>query len=245
MLQFAKQKIGRLDCVHASHPDATEPPDAVVLLCHGYGAPGHDLVPLAPELIGSSDEIKNVRFIFPAAPLEIDPNYDGRAWWHIDIERIQELMAKGQFREMSNSIPERLPLCREMIDQVVEFAKVEFGVPAAKIIIGGFSQGAMLTTDVALNYPEPLGGLIVWSGSLINVEAWTAAAAARNTKLTIVQSHGTVDPILPFVGALALREMFESTGQDVNFVHFNGQHGIPAEAVAAALELIINVAVMA
>ena len=102
----------------------------------------------------------------------------------------------------------------------------------------------MLTTDVALNYPEPLGGLIVWSGSLINAEAWTALAAARNKKLTIVQSHGTVDPILPFVGALALREMFELTGQDVNFVEFNGQHGIPAEAVTAALELIVKVAAL-
>ena len=74
MLQFAKQKIGQLDCVHASHPDATPVADSVVILCHGYSALGHDLVPLAPELIGSSDELKNVRFIFPAAPLEIDPS---------------------------------------------------------------------------------------------------------------------------------------------------------------------------
>ena len=242
MLQFAKQKIGQLDCVHASHPDATPVADSVVILCHGYGAPGHDLVPLAPELIGSSDELKNVRFIFPAAPLEIDPTFDGRAWWPIDIERIQELMVRGEFREMSNSVPERLALCREMIDQVIEFSKVEFGVSAAKVLVGGFSQGAMLTTDVALNYPELLGGLIVWSGSLINAEAW-AAAAGKDTKLKIVQSHGTVDPILPFFGAVALRELFESTGHDVNFVQFNGQHGIPAEAVTAALELIVSVAV--
>jgi phospholipase/carboxylesterase len=240
VLQFTRQKIGQLDCVQAAFPDLDDAADAVVILCHGYGAPGHDLVPLAPDVLGSSDQVRNVRFLFPAAPLEIDPYYDARAWWPIDIERIQQLMARGEFREMSNSVPERLSLCRGMIDQIIEFAKEEFGVPAAKLIVGGFSQGAMLMTDVALNYPELLGGLIVWSGSLINAEAWTLAAA-RHDKLKIVQSHGTVDPILPFIGALALREMFESTGHDVNFVQFKGQHGIPAEAVTAARELIVDV----
>ena len=99
---------------------------------------GHDLVPLAPELIGSSDEIKNVRFIFPAAPLEIDPNYDGRAWWHIDIERIQELMARGEFREMSSSVPERLPLCREMIEQLLNLRKSNLVFPRQRSLLEVF-----------------------------------------------------------------------------------------------------------
>jgi len=240
VIEYAKQKIGDLNCVHAAHRDATGKPDAVVILCHGFGAPGADLVPIASELILSTSSLANVRFIFPEAPIELDPNYDSRAWWMIDIERIQLLMITGETRAMQKESPERLPVCNAAINKIIEFSKSEFGVKSTHLVVGGFSQGAMLTTDVALSHPERLGGLIVWSGSLINEDVWRQAAE-KQTPLDIVQSHGRVDPILPFAGGELLRDLFRETNHNVQFIEFNGQHGIPQESIDAAQKLIERV----
>ena len=99
----------------------------------------------------------------------------------------------------------------------------------------------MLSTDVALHYPEALGGLIVWSGALINESTWTEKANAQSA-LTVVQSHGRVDPILPFSGGEDLRDMLTESGHTVRFCEFNGQHAIPQESIELAAQLIGEVA---
>ena len=237
---FRKTRYGQLDTVVASHGEAGDLVTGVVVLCHGFGAPGTDLVPIAEEWFGSIPEFKGVRFVFPAAPLELDPAYDARAWWEIDIERVQQLMETGDFRELRNSQPPRLAVCREMVEQLIAEVAKQWDVVPGQIVVGGFSQGAMLTTDLMLNAPCPLGGLICWSGSLISEHQWRAAASA-NVKTSVVQSHGTLDPILPFAGAEALRELLVENGYQVEFVPFQGQHAIPPQALTAAGQLIRRV----
>lgn len=239
MLQYDKKQIGKLECVIAGHPDAEENPDAVAILCHGFGAPGTDLVPFASEMMTKSEKVTNVRFIFPAAPIELDPVFESRAWWPLDMEKIQQLMEAGEFREMRSASPPQLPECRQMINEVIAFATKTYQLKASKIVIGGFSQGAMLTTDVALNHEEPLGGLICWSGSLINEKNWKSIE--NESKLNVVQSHGTLDPILPFSGAELLRDFLGSRGHRVNFFSFDGPHTIPVDAIEGALNLIEDV----
>ena len=222
------------------HSQASETPQGAVVLCHGFGAPGDDLVGIADELLVAEPALKDTVFVFPAAPIQMDPVYDSRAWWPIDMEKLQLLMMQGEFRDMKKESPERLPICRAMIDRVIEQIRERYGLSNSQIVVGGFSQGSMLTTDVMLNSAEPLGGLVIWSGTLLNESDWTLAAK-QQSKVPIVQSHGTLDPILPFSGADALRQMLVEHGFDVEFLQFAGQHQISSDAFHAARKLMAKV----
>ena len=99
----------------------------------------------------------------------------------------------------------------------------------------------MLATDVALHYPDPLGGLIVWSGALINSDTWTTRAHGQSS-LKVVQSHGRQDPILPISAGEDLRDMLTREKHRVRYIEFAGQHAIPGEAIEMARQLIGEVA---
>ena len=232
-----KITVGELSVTQVT---ATEKPSAAVIFCHGFGAGGDDLVPLAAEMVRADESLQNVAFLFPAAPIDLDQGFDSRAWWPIDMEKIQELAIKGEFRELKAESPAELPKCNEMIHGVIDFACSEFSLKRSKIVIGGFSQGSMLTTDVALTLDEAVGGLIVWSGTVICEPRWTSLAGKH--KFPVCQSHGTLDPILPFAGAVDLCALLTDAGLEVEFTEFDGPHTIPAAGLASAIKLIRKVA---
>ena len=220
---------------------ASEKPTAAVVFCHGFGAGGDDLVPLASEIIRADEKLSDVAFLFPAAPIDMSQQagFPSRAWWMIDMEKIQELAMKGEFRKLKGESPPELPKCNESIVAVIDYAAEQFSLPRSKIVIGGFSQGAMLTTDVALSLEPPIGGLIAWSGTLICQSRWESLAGTH--KFPISQSHGTLDPVLPFAGAVDLCNMLVDAGLDVEFTEFEGPHTIPAAGLESAIKLIKKV----
>ena len=67
---------------------ASSKPKAICVLCHGFGAPGNDLVPIGQQLLSHEPRLSDVAFVFPKAPIELDPFFESRAWWMIDIEKI-------------------------------------------------------------------------------------------------------------------------------------------------------------
>lgn len=211
-----------------------ETPDLAVVLCHGFGAPGTDLVPLASEIFSLQPELtqKKVQFIFPEAPVSMaELGYgDGRAWWMIDMMALQIAMQTGEFREFRSNEPEGLPEAREILSETLELVKQETGLDWDRIVLGGFSQGSMLTTDITLRMETPPAGLVIYSGTLLNEEVWTKLAPNRKG-LSVIQSHGRVDPILPFTGAEALNEMLTEAGLNVEFLPFNSVHTIPLEGL--------------
>lgn len=192
----------------------------VVVLLHGFGAPGDDLVPLAGE-VGVEG-----RFVFPAAPLGLPPEYGlGRAWWPIDMMRLQLAMMSGQVRDMSRETPEGLEAARERVVAMLGDMREALGIGSAPIWLGGFSQGAMLACDVALRTPEPLAGLALMSGTLLCEDEWIPRIAGR-AGLPVLISHGRQDPLLPFGLAERLRDEFLRSGARVTWVPFEGGHGI-------------------
>lgn len=242
MFKQSKEHLGNLQCVIAKNSE-TNKPAVCVILCHGYGAPSDDLVKLSDELTKavsdslSPEQANNVVYVFPAAPIELEQLFDSRAWWMIDIDRMQQLMMSGETRDLRSESPGTLPERRSDLTMVIDHCRINYDLPASKIVIGGFSQGAMLSTDVALHYPERLGGLIVWSGSLINESIWLEKMKSQ-PKLDIVQSHGRIDPILPMLGAEDLRDEFTQAGHNVKFHEFSGQHSIPLEGLSLAAVMI-------
>ena len=240
MLTYHRETIGELECVHAVPEGLSGRPDAVVIICHGFGAPGTDLIPIGQELVSGSPRLANVRFIFPAAPIELDPMFDSRAWWMIDIEKFQQLQMTGEVRQMGAEKPPELPDLRAAIEQIIRHVKSEWDLDSSKIVVGGFSQGSMLMTDVAIHFLETLGGLIIWSGALINETEWTESAKGR-ARLNIFQSHGNQDTLLPLATAENLQKMLTVTGHNVDYLEFNGAHTIPPEAIDGARRLIESV----
>jgi phospholipase/carboxylesterase len=96
----------------------------------------------------------------------------------------------------------------------------------SQFVLGGFSQGGMLATDVTLSLDEAPHSLQILSASLVSAPDWRAKAPRRRG-LKVLQSHGRTDPILGYAGAEALRELLTQAGLSVQFEPFDGGHTIP------------------
>jgi phospholipase/carboxylesterase len=212
----------------------------VVVLLHGFGAPGDDLVPLA-EVIQVPT---GTRWLFPEAPLSLNMGFgDSRAWWIIDFARIQEDRAAGRIRDLSVEIPQGLALARERLLAFLKELPRQFQIDYKKTVIGGFSQGAMLTCDAVLHTDYPFAGLVQLSGNLLAQPVWGPLISKRKS-LPVFQSHGTLDDILPHIGAERLRDALTQSGLVVEWQSFRGGHEIP-EPVLQRLSVFITKALKA
>ncbi len=208
-----------------SDAGGTAGPPMVVLL-HGFGAPGEDLVPLQRVLAAP----RETQFVFPAAPisLEMMPGLDSRAWWNIDMMGLQNAIARGELRDLSAQVPDGLDEARGAIDALLGELEKKFSPRA--LVLGGFSQGAMLAVDVALRTGRRFDALVVLSGTLLARDVWLPKMSAL-AGTSVFQSHGSHDPILPFALAEQLEKAFVAGGADVTFVPFRGAHEIPGPVV--------------
>ncbi|MEX2288637.1 MAG: dienelactone hydrolase family protein [Planctomycetaceae bacterium] len=232
-MNYGTAKLGGLDCQSIDALPAGAEPRMIVVLCHGFGAPANDLVPLGPELLYLNPALADkVRFLFPAAPLSLDEwgMFGGRAWWPLDIERFNAAIATGEFRNLRHETPAGMPEARQLLMNLVTEVAKQTGLPYSAFVLGGFSQGAMLAMDVGLRLPAAPAGLCIFSGTLVCEQEWHELAAKRGT-LPVLQSHGTQDPILPFPAAIWLRDMLQEAGMDVEFIPFQGPHTIAPEAM--------------
>lgn len=238
MLTYRREVLAGLDCVVADVPGAH--PEWAVILMHGYGATGEDLVPLAEELAVRDPSLTGpVRFIFPAAPLEPPEmaDFGGRAWWPLDIGALQLAIMQGRFRERTRQKPDHLDAAAAAVTGLVEQLASDMHIPLSRIVLGGFSQGAMLATDVSLRLATAPAGLIIWSGALLCESEWRSCAEQR-AGLPVWQSHGRLDPILPFEAAEWLRDLLVGAGMQVNFTAFDGPHTIPPTALAGTADFL-------
>ncbi len=216
-----------------------EEPELLCVLCHGYGAPGDDLVGLVPEVLRAQPALSGrVAFAFPEAPLEIPGVPFGRAWWPIDVTHFERALVSGKLEELFEEVPEGMAEARGLLrESVTALARDVVGLPMSKVVLGGFSQGAMLATDLALRLDDAPAALAVLSGTLLCRGDWKALAPRRKG-LPVLQSHGTADPLLPFAAAKELERLLRDAGLDVTFVSFAGGHGIDHGVLDALAALV-------
>lgn len=228
-------ELGGLKVVIAGGSDREGGGDGpVVVLMHGFGAPGDDLVSLWRVLRAPP----GTRFVFPEAPLSLEAlgMFEGRAWWMIDIGRFQRARTPRDVENMLAEVPAGLASAREHVVAMLD--ELDAALHPSRLVLGGFSQGAILAIDVALRTDRPLAGVVAMSGALIARDEWKGLAPKRSG-LPVVQSHGTRDAILPFVAGEALRDLLVGAGLAHIWVPFAGEHtiGPPVlEAVGAFLE---------
>lgn len=233
-------RLGGLDCRVVDNLPPGQVPRLLVVLSHGYGASGEDLVPIGTEILSQFPALAaQVRFVFPAAPLSLPgPFYDARAWWHLDVERLGAEMAAGRMESLRKEVPEGLTKARRLLRGLLDELTRTSGLPMSQVVVGGFSQGAMLSTDVVLRLEEAPAALCIFSGALMSEDEWLKRAPAR-AGLPVLQSHGRFDWVLPFQAGEWVKELLEKAGLQVEFLPFNDGHTIPPE-VGQRLGTMLN-----
>jgi phospholipase/carboxylesterase len=239
---IVRQRISDLDCVLVGlRKDRV--PDLVCILCHGFGAPGDDLVPLGSEYLLRDPALQDrVLCVFPEAPHSLAAHGmpDGRAWWQIDMFKLQRAVQFGELRDLRRDTPVGLNEARELLAATMQQLQSELNLPASRFVLGGFSQGGMLTTDLTLHLADKPAGLIIYSGTLLSEDDWRSHADSC-AGLPILQSHGRSDSLLPFTLAEELRDMFQQAGADIEFHAFPGMHTIPNVALQATTRFLTSI----
>ncbi|MFG6430451.1 alpha/beta hydrolase [Roseateles sp. LYH14W] len=206
-----------------THEIETGPhPRTTLIVLHGLGADGHDFVPICGEL--DLTALGPVRYVFPHAPqrpVTINNGYVMRAWYDIRVTDLVREEDEGGLRESQQQIA-------ELIDR-----ERERGVPAARIVVMGFSQGCAMTLMTALRYPERLGGAVGMSGYLPLASLAAAERSAANADLPIFLAHGTHDPIVPHARGAASRDALRAMGHEVEWHDYPMPHSVCAEEVEA------------
>lgn len=227
-------------------------PSTLVTLCHGFGAPGTDLVPLAEEIVPYlSDEILAPAFLFPEGPIDLGENYGmsgANAWWELNMARLAQLAATNDFNALRNEVPPGIDEARHALESCIIECVESQKWASPKMILGGFSQGSMLSVDLALRSSNlSCDGMILWSGALICESLWKQTFATRGEasllpNIRCLQTHGREDSILPIGTGRALNGFLQSLGIDVQYHEFQGPHTIPAVGITEAAKLIESVA---
>ncbi len=206
-----------------------------MVLCHGYGAPGDDLVSLASEVSQAAPQLSGrISYVFPEAPLALPAlgPWESRAWWRLDESVLDAAIIRGVPIESVRAAPSELPQLRETMLRLLADLEREEGIPVSRVVLGGFSQGAMLATDVSLHLPVPPAALCVFSGSLLDVDDWSALAPVLRGVPALI-CHGRMDPLLSFQTAERLGDLLALAGARVEFVPFDGPHTISREGFTA------------
>jgi phospholipase/carboxylesterase len=232
-------RLGELDCQVVDSLLPGTPPELAIFLCHGYGAPGTDLVSWAPTMMTLRPELaRKALFVFPAAPLPAAElgMASSRAWFPLPLELFT---AQLNWEEFAGKVPEGLPAARRAVMSAVSALSAMTKLPYGRIVLGGFSQGAMVTTDVALRLEEPPAALCILSGTLAAQQEWKARAANRKG-LPVLQSHGRFDPLLPFQAAEHLRSLLVEAGLNVEFLPFDGAHTVVPEEFKRLADFLVE-----
>lgn len=178
---------------------ALEDADQIVVLLHGYGATEADLVPLADYIGGDARA-----FVFPAAPVSIDGG--GLAWATNEQE---------------------LETARASLASLVRYVSRTY--PTAQIAVGGFSQGATVSSLLLSDASLPIRHLILYSPALV----MDAASISPAPNVHVLLAHGKRDDVLPFDDAKRLHELLQRKGVNASWHPFDGGHAIPIEVLDA------------
>jgi phospholipase/carboxylesterase len=174
-------------------------PRRLVILLHGLGADGNDLIGLAPYW---ARLLPDAGFLSPNAPFPCDTAPYGYQWFSSQ-HRGPEAVLGG--------VRAAAPILDAFIDEALE----ERGLGSRDLALVGFSQGTMMSLFVGLRRAEPLAGIVGFSGRLLAPELLASELRSRPPVLLV---HGTEDPLVPYSSLAAAETALKGAGVPVQTV---------------------------
>jgi phospholipase/carboxylesterase len=191
----------------------------IVIFLHGLGSNGRDLLGLADVM---APHLPNTAFIAPNAPLATPFAGNGYQWF----EYWDRTMG-----QISEGIAYAAPLIQELVDSVA----TRFKIPLNKIILCGFSQGTMMALDSGLRRIQGLGGIIGFSGILMNPE--TLAFEKLDPMPPVLLVHGLMDSVVPAVASMQAQMTIKALGGEAKYIQRPYlAHSIDNEGIEAAIK---------
>lgn len=195
----------------------------MVVFLHGYGADGNDLLgladPMAPHLPG-------VAFAAPDAPERCAGGGFGYQWFPIPwLDGSTEAAAKAGLAAAVQDL-------NGFLDRLLD----DEGLTPDRLVLVGFSQGAMLSLDVAPRREKEVAGIVAISGRLLRPEVLAAEARVKPPVLLI---HGDQDPVVPFSDMGKAGDALTAAGFPTYGHIMEGTgHGIAPDGLGVALQFI-------
>jgi phospholipase/carboxylesterase len=189
-------------------PRSGGPPRQIVVLLHGYGSSGSDMIALAPHW---QDALPDALFLAPHAPQRCGMMAAGYQWWGLSGFAPQALAAGA-----ASAAP--------AIDAFVDRKLEQYGLTEADLALVGFSQGTMMALHVGLRRARPVAAIVGYSGML------TVTAGLARTDLAtppVLLVHGSADPIVPVAALHTAESELKRLGLDVKtHVSFGLGHSV-------------------
>jgi len=175
----------------------------LLIMLHGLGdsAAGYEWMPAALQLPW-------LNYLLVNAP---DPYYGGFSWY-----------------DFSGDAGSGVRRSRQLLFQLLDQQR-ERGFPAEQTILGGFSQGGLMTIDVGLRYPHLFAGLISISGYVFEPEDLVQELSPVARQQPLLLTHGTVDPLIPIAPVRQQIQILKAAGLHIQWREFEKAHTIAGE----------------
>jgi len=167
-------------------------PKQIVLLLHGFGSSGSDMISLAPTW---QQRLPNALFLAPHAPQRTGFGA-GYQWWGLS-ELTPRALAAGA------------ALAAPAIDEFIDRKLMQYGLTEAELAIIGFSQGTMMALHVGLRRPAQVAAIVGYSGMLTGGDGLNHASI---TKPPVLLVHGSHDPVVPVAALHAAEKELKHLG---------------------------------
>lgn len=198
-------------------------PKQIVIMLHGVGSNGEDLIGLAPIF---AQALPDAVFVSPDAPFPYDMAPIGYQWFSL-YDRGPEAMLAG--------IKVAAPLLEEFIEDRLQ----AHNLSADKLVLLGFSQGTMMSLYAGPRLEQDIAGILGYSGALLGGD--TLETEAKN-KPPIQLVHGDEDDVVPVEASYHAKVTLEQAGFDVDALMVPGiGHGIDESGVAAGVAFLQKV----
>lgn len=197
----------------AIEPDGYDPGRSypMVVLLHGFGAHMGDLAGLSPAI-----EAEGYVYICPNAPLPVQVGFGslGYAW-----------TPRGEHRSADD-----LQRAEEMLSTLFEEVMAQYQVEPGNAVLGGFSQGGMMTYRCGLTSPGLFRGLVALSARIPDTDSLKARLPDDRSQPIFI-SHGTADPLISIEDGRSSRIFLEAEGYKPDYNEYNMAHEITQEVL--------------